>query len=170
MPQAAKGQGVNEIYGLLCLRRRAGNWWRQCMTANPGCFALMYWAGRQADCMRWSIRLEGGATADFRWCHQNQVFGAVWPWRNSVRLNCALMDGAQGRAHQGKPASMKSISTRTLSPEAIHRKDSEAVAATAGAPEHCAVSRSNADYAARGVRGEPRGRKSGVVPGTTNPT
>ena len=120
--------------------------------------------------MRWSIRLEGGATLNCRWYQRQEVFGAVWLWRNSVTLNCALMDGAQRHAHQGKPALMKSISTRTLSPETIHRKDSEAVAATIGAPEQCAVSRSNADYVALGVRGDPRGRKSGGVPGTRNPT
>jgi hypothetical protein len=74
-----------------------------------------------------------------------------------------------GHAPRGKPASMGSISTRTLNPETTRRKDSKAVAAAAGAPERCAMSRSNTDYAARGVRGDPRGRKSGAGPAVANP-
>ena len=58
---------------------------------------------------------------------------------------------------------------RTLSPEAIRRKDNKADAAAAGEPERCAVSRSNADYAARGGRVAPRGRKSGAGSGAMNP-
>ena len=168
-PQPASGQAVNETYELL--RRAAAR--KQPVAAmydgQPVCFVRMCWAGRQAGAMRWSIRLEGGATADCRWRRQRQVFGAVWPWRNSVTLSCARMHGAQGHARHGKPALMKSISTSMLSPETIRRKDSEAVAAAAGAPERCAASRSSADYAARGVRGDPRGRKSGAGPGATNP-
>src|ERR1700681_3893477 len=139
------------------------------MTASRGCFVPMCWAGRQASPMRWFIRLEVGATADCRRHGREEVFGAVWPWRNSAALNCALMDGAPSHAHGGKPASMRWISIRTLNPETTRRTDSKTVALAAGAPKRCGVSRSNADYAARGVRGDPRGRKSGVGPEVTNP-
>jgi hypothetical protein len=52
---------------------------------------------------------------------------------------------------------------------AIRRTDSEAVAAAADAPERYAASRWSGDYAALGVRGEPRGRKSGADLETANP-
>jgi len=53
---------------------------------------------------------------------------------------------------------MKLISMPTLSPETTRKKGSEAVAAVTGAPKRCVASRSSADYVARGVRGDPRGR------------
>ena len=57
----------------------------------------------------------------------------------------------------------------TISPETIRRMDSEAIAATAGAPERGARSQSNTDYVVRGERGDPRGRKSGADLGAANP-
>ena len=150
-------------------RQLVSSQWRQCMTTSPVCFVRMCWAGRRAGTMRWSIRLEGRATADSRWHRQRQVFGAVWPWRNSVTLNCAPMDGAPRHARRGKPALMKSISTSMLSQATTHKTGSEAVAAATGAPERCVASRSSVDYVARAVRGEPRGRKSGAGPKAANP-
>jgi hypothetical protein len=64
---------------------------------------------------------------------------------------------------------MKLISMPTLSPETTRKKGNEAVAAATGAPERCAASQSSADYVARGVRGDPRGRKSGAGPRAANP-
>jgi hypothetical protein len=69
----------------------------------------------------------------------------------------------------GKLVLMKSISTSTLSRRKIRNKGSEGVAAATGAPRRCAASRSSADYGARGVRGDPRGWKSGTGLGATNP-
>ena len=57
----------------------------------------------------------------------------------------------------------------TISLETIRRMDSEAIAATAGAPERGARSQSNTDYVVRGERGDPRGRKSGADLGAANP-
>ena len=97
-PQPAGGQGVNETYEIL--RRAAAR--RQPVAAIYDDLPRLlcpHVLGRKAGrYMRWSIRLAGGATADCRWCRQKQVFGAAWPWRNSVRLSCARMDGAQGHA------------------------------------------------------------------------
>jgi hypothetical protein len=56
----------------------------------------------------------------------------------------------------------------TISLETTRKKGSKAVAAASGAPERCVASRASADYAARGVCGDPRGRKSGAGPGATN--
>ena len=163
-PQPASGQGVNETYELLRRAAARRQPWRQSMTACPVCFVRMCWVGRQAGSMRWSIRLEGGATADCRWRPQKQVFGVAWSWRSSVRLSCALTHGVPAHARHGKPASMRWISIRTLSPKTNHRKDGEAVAAAAGAPERYAASRWNADYAALGV-GHERSRKPAAYPG-----
>jgi len=63
---------------------------------------------------------------------------------------------------------MQSILTPTLSPEMIRKMGSEAIAAARGVPERCEGSQSSADYVARGVRGDPRGRKFGMDAGTTN--
>jgi len=57
----------------------------------------------------------------------------------------------------------------TLSPETIRRMDSEATAAATSAPERCEVSQLSADYVARDVRGDPRGRKSGAGMEAMNP-
>ena len=64
---------------------------------------------------------------------------------------------------------MKSISMSTLSRKKIRRKGSEAIGAVTAAPELSGALRWNMDYAALGVRGAPRGRKSGAGPGATNP-
>jgi hypothetical protein len=64
---------------------------------------------------------------------------------------------------------MKPISMPTFSPETIRKKGSEAVASARGAPGRCVASRSSADYVARGVRGDPRGRKCGAGLVATNP-
>jgi hypothetical protein len=83
--------------------------------------------------------------------------------------NCVRMRGTPGHAPGGRPAWMKLISILTISLEETRSRDNAAIAATTGAPEEFAESRSSADYAARGVRGEPRGRKSRAGPGTTSP-
>ena len=57
----------------------------------------------------------------------------------------------------------------TLSAAKTHNKGNEAIAALTGAPRQFGVLRSSGDYAARGVRGDPRGRKSGAGLGATNP-
>jgi hypothetical protein len=59
--------------------------------------------------------LEGRATADCRRRPQKQVFGAAWPWRNSVRLSCARMHGVPGHARHGKPADEINFDTNVQS-------------------------------------------------------
>ena len=69
---------------------------------RPAAFALSSCVGqegRPAPCVGLSDWREeqqwpaGGSSGE-------EVFGAVWLWRNSVTLNCALMDGAPNRARQ----------------------------------------------------------------------
>ena len=48
------------------------------------------------------------------------------------------------------------------------QKGSVGVAAVTPDPKRCVAWRSSADYAARGERGDPRGRKSGAGPGAMN--
>jgi hypothetical protein len=57
----------------------------------------------------------------------------------------------------------------TLSWEGIRKRGSEATAAISGAPEPGELWQSIAGYVARGVRGDPRGRKPGAGPEATNP-
>src|ERR1700676_5469400 len=57
----------------------------------------------------------------------------------------------------------------TLSLKKIRSRGNAAGLAAAGAPGQFVASRSSGDYAARGVRGDPRGRKFGTGPGATNP-
>ena len=97
------------------------------------------------------------------------VGGAASPWRNSAKSSCARIHGTTSLARRGKPASIQSTATPTLSLETVRKKGSEATAAARGPPARCAASRSSADYAARGGPGDPRGRKSGAGPEATNP-
>jgi hypothetical protein len=64
---------------------------------------------------------------------------------------------------------MRSISTWILIRRKIRRKGNEAVGAVTAVPESCEASQWNRDYGARGVRGEPRGWKSGAGSGARNP-
>jgi hypothetical protein len=63
----------------------------------------------------------------------------------------------------------KWISMPTLSLETTRKKGNEATAAITGALARSESWRSNADYVVRGVRGDPRGRKSGAGPRVANP-
>jgi hypothetical protein len=58
----------------------------------------------------------------------------------------------------------------TFSLETIRKKGHAATAAATSAPEGCEWWRSSVDYDARGVRGDPRGRKFGGGPADTNPS
>jgi hypothetical protein len=69
----------------------------------------------------------------------------------------------------GKPASMKWTLISMLNPKTIRKMGSEAIAAATGAPDECEGWRWSAGYAARPVRGDPRGRKSGPSLEATNP-
>ena len=150
-------------------RPLADSRWRQPMMAYSGCFVLMCWAGNQAGCICSAISLEEVAIVACRWRQEEWVAGVASPWRDSAKSSCARTHGTPSHAPRGKPALMKLISMPTLSPETTRKKGSEAVAAATGAPERCAASRSSADYVARGVRGDPRGRKSSVGLGATSP-
>src|ERR1019366_4629226 len=58
---------------------------------------------------------------------------------------------------------------RCLALEKLRKRGNEATAAITDAPERSESWQSNADYVARGVRGDPRGRKSGAGPRVANP-
>ncbi len=58
---------------------------------------------------------------------------------------------------------------RTFIPAAIRKTGSEEVAAAGSAQSRCGGWRSSGDYAVRGERGDPRGRKSGGGSGADNP-
>jgi hypothetical protein len=59
-------------------------------------------------------------------------------------------------------ASLKPISTPRIIRSAPHNRDIEEVGQVTGGRDSFARSRSNADYAFRGERGDPRGRKFGA--------
>jgi hypothetical protein len=139
------------------------------MMDNLDCFALMLGGESQAACMSSAISSEEVVIVSSRQPQGIGVFGVAWLWRNSAKSSCALARGTPSHAPRGRLASMKSISTPTLSAEITRKKDSEAVASVIDAPEPCAASRWSVDYVARGVRGDPRGRKSGAGPVATNP-
>jgi hypothetical protein len=103
------------------------------------------------------------------------VSAGVGGWRcivvdkYSAKSSCNLGDGTQSRDRVGRLALKRLNSTPTLNPAKIHNKDSEAIAALTSAPGLFGVLRSSGGYAARGVRGEPRGRNPGADLGATNP-
>jgi len=71
-------------------------------------------------------------------------------------------------APRDRPTLMKWISILTLSSAGNCKRGSEATAAVSGVPVPGELYQSIAGYVARGVRGEPRGRKPGAGPDTTN--
>jgi hypothetical protein len=150
-------------------RLPAGSRWPPSMTACHGCFVPMCWAGSQGGFAHSAISSAEVAVAACRWRHEEWAAGVVSSWKDSAKSSCAPKHGTASHALHSKPALMRSISTPTLIRKTIRSKGSEAVAAAKGAPGRYAVSRSSADYAARGVRGDPRGRKSGVGPRAANP-
>ena len=105
------------------------------MTAYFGCFVPMCWAGSPAGSMCSAISSEEVVIVSSRWPQKVGVSGVALPWRDSVKLSCARMPGTPSHTPRGKPALMKLISTLTLSPETIRKKDSEAVVAATVAPE-----------------------------------
>src|SRR5215510_14510690 len=81
-----------------------------------------------------------------------------------------MATGAQRRIIRGRlPVWPKPISTRKIIRNAIHKRDIEAVARADVGRECFSALQWNSGYAARGERGDPRGRKSGAGLGATNP-
>lgn len=75
--------------------------------------------------------------------------------------------GIQRHVPGGKPALMMSI--LRFSRKEFRSRDNRAVAVVTGAPGQFVELQSIVDYAVPGVRGEPRGRKSGAGLGIWNP-
>jgi hypothetical protein len=82
--------------------------------------------------------------------------------------DCWAHDAKPIHAHH--PALSKVILTPKIIPRAIHRRDIEAVARAVAGQGWLSRSQSNSDYAARGERGDPRGRKSGAGLSLRNPS
>jgi hypothetical protein len=81
-----------------------------------------------------------------------------------------MMNGAQRRTiHALHPALLNLTLTPKITLSAIHKKDIEGVWQAVVGQLLSSVSQSNSDYAARGERGDPRGRKPGASPGAANP-
>ena len=82
------------------------------------------------------------------------------------RVRVKEVRGTRRRIIRAQPhAWPKPISMPRIIRSAIRKTGTEAVAAAADAPERYAASRWSVDYAALGMRGDPRGRKSGAGPG-----
>ena len=143
--------------------------WRPDMMANLDCSVLMWGDESQADCTSFAISLEEAVIVLSRWPEKARVYGVASRWRNSVKWSCAWAHGIPNHAPRDRPALMKSISILTLSSAGIRKRGSEATAAGSGVPEPGELWQSIAGYVARGVRGEPRGRKLGAGRETTNP-
>ena len=151
------------------MRRPTGSLYLPPMMDKLGCFALMLGGESQAAYMSFAISSEEVVIVSSRWPQKVGVFGVAWLWRNSAKLSCALTRGTRSHGPRSRPALMKSISIPTLSPAMIRKRGSEAIAAVTGVRERGESLRSSADYVARDVLGDPRGRKSGAGPGPTNP-
>jgi hypothetical protein len=102
------------------------------------------------------------------WPQKAGASGVALRWRNSAKWSCGWAHGIQSHAPNGRPALIKSISISALNSEGTHKTGSEVTAALTDAPERSVMSQSIGDYVARGERGDPRGRKSGVGLGTAN--
>ena len=166
-PQADKAQVLDEIYALL--RRAAAGTWRRCMTACRDCCVRMCWAGTgKVVFARFAISMEAVAAAACGWGRREGAAGAASRWTNSAMSSYGQASGGPSRVPVGRAVLRKSTLTPMLNPGMIRKKGSVGVAAVTPDPKRCVAWRSSADYAARGERGDPRGRKSGAGPGAMN--
>jgi hypothetical protein len=168
-PQPDKEQAVREIYLLLRLAA-AGRQPVAAVYDDLSRLLCPHVLGRKAGRLHTFFDQFGGAS------HRGlpMVPDGLGGWRclaveKLSQVELRATHGTPNHAPRGKLVLMKSISTSTLSRGKIRNKGSEGVAAATGAPRRCAASRSSADYGARGVRGDPRGWKSGTGLGATNP-
>ena len=169
-PQFAKPQALEEIYELL--RRGAAG--RQPVAAiYDGLPRLLcphvLGRNREGRLRAFCYQFGGSSGSSLRLGPEG-----VGGWRCIAvdKLSEVELQGAPGApSHEPaiSTASRRSISTLTLSPRTTRKKGSEEVGAATGAPARYGVSRWSSDYAARPVRGDPRGRKFGVGPGAANP-
>ena len=170
-PQAGRTQVLDEIYALL---RTAAAREQPVAAMYDGLTAIVVSAcvgpeqGRSSSRVLLSVwRQQRQRLAD--WAGGNEWLalhrsGQTHPSRvteGHLANRAALQSAALCRRNRFR----RRCSTRGI----IRKTGSEAVAAATGGPGRCVASRSSADYAARGERGDPRGRKSGAGPGATNP-
>jgi hypothetical protein len=151
------------------MRRLAGSRLQPAMMDNLACFALTCWAESQVGFTCCATSLGEVVIVPNRWRQRVAASGVASLWRNSAKSSCTPAYGTASHARRDKPALTKWISIPTLSLEITRKRGNEATASIIGAPERSESWRSNADYVARGVRGDPRGRKSGAGLGVANP-
>ena len=168
-PKPAEANGVSEIYETL----RCGTARKQPVAATyDGQPRLLcpHVGGRRSGRLHvFCYQFGGSSNSVGPLAPSGRAFGVAWRWRNSARSSCAPVRGTPSHAPRSRPALMKSISIATLSPAMIRKRGSEAIAAATGAREPCEWLQSSVDYAAPGVRGDPRGRKCGAGPRAANP-
>jgi hypothetical protein len=139
------------------------------MMDNLDCFALTCWVESRAGFTCCATSLEEVVIVPNRWHQKVAASGVASPWRNSAKSSCAPVYGTASHAGRDRPALTKWISTPTLSLEITRKMGNETTGAITGALERSGSWQSNADYVARGARGDPRGRKSGAGPRVVNP-
>lgn len=151
------------------LRRLTDSRLQPAMTDNLDCFALTCWVESQAGFTYCATSLEEVVIVPDRWRRKVEASGVASRWRNSAKSSCVAAPGTASHARRDRPALRKWNSIPTLSLEITRKMGNEATAAITGALERSESWRSNADYVVRGVRGDPRGRKSGAGPRVANP-
>ena len=151
------------------MRRLTGSRLPPTMMDNLDCCALTCWVESQAGFRCCATSSAGVAVVPNRWWQKVEASGVASRWRNSVKSSCTPAYGTVSHARRDRPALRRRISIPTLSLETTRKRGNEATAAITDAPERSESWQSNADYVARGVRGDPRGRKSGAGPRVANP-
>jgi hypothetical protein len=133
-PQPGKAQAVSEIYEL---HRLAAARKQPVSAVYDGLPRLLcpHVLGRKSGRPHvFCYQFGGSSTAACRRGPMEQVTGDASPWRNSAESSCALTHGTPSHDPGGRRASMKSISTLTLSRKKIRSRGSEEVGAAIGAP------------------------------------
>ena len=151
------------------MRRLAGSRLQPAMMDNLDCCALTCWVESRAGFTCCATSLEEVVIVPNRWRQRVEASGVALLWRNSAKSSCAPAYGTASLARCDRPALRKWISIPTLSLEITRKMGNEATAAITGALERSESWRSNADYVAPGVRGDPRGRKPGAGLRVANP-
>jgi len=151
------------------MRRLAGSRLQPAMMDYLDFFVLTCWVESLAGFGCCVISLGEVVIVSNCWRQEVEASGVASLWRNSAKSSCAQAFGTASHARRDRPALRKWISIPTLSLEIIRKTGNEATAAIIGAPERSESWQWNADYVVRGVRGDPRGRKSGAGPRVANP-
>jgi hypothetical protein len=133
-PQAAKMQAVSEIYELLRLAAAGKQAVAAIYNGLPRRLCPHVLGRKSGRLHVFCYQFGGSSNSGLPRRPLEQVTGAASPWRSSAESSWTLTHGTPSHDPSGRLASMRSISTPTLSRRKIRSRGNEGVGAATGAP------------------------------------